>query len=219
MRLTAVLFDLDGTLTESGEGIMNAARAGLSAVGREAGDSKMLKKLIGPPLSEGFSQIYGLGSEELPNAIRAFRAYYESKGIFENKLYPGAAELLQTLEVSGKKLYLASSKPEFQAKRVLAHFSLDTFFSGVAGGDDSRDGGDKEKIMARLISAYAIDVRSAVMVGDRAYDVRAARSMGMPSIGVDYGYGSRRELEEAGASYIVSSIHSLQELLMRGLNE
>ena len=196
MRLTAVLFDLDGTLTESGEGIMNAARAGLSAVGREAGDSKMLKKLIGPPLSEGFSQIYGLGSEEIPNAIRAFRAYYESKGIFENKLYP-----------------------EFQARRVLAHFSLDTFFAGVAGGDDSRDGGDKEKIMARLISAYAIDVRSAVMVGDRAYDVRAARSMGMPSIGVDYGYGSRRELEEAGASYIVSSIHSLQELLMRGLNE
>ena len=101
MRLTAVLFDLDGTLTESGEGIMNAARAGLSAVGREAGDSKALKKLIGPPLSEGFSQIYGLGSEEIPNAIRAFRAYYESKGIFENKLYPGAAELLQTLEVSG----------------------------------------------------------------------------------------------------------------------
>ena len=73
--------------------------------------------------------------------------------------------------------------------------------------------------MARLVAAYAIDVRSAVMVGDRAYDVRAARSMGMPSIGVDYGYGSRRELEEAGASYIVSSIHSLQELLMRGLNE
>lgn len=218
MRVTAVLFDLDGTLTESGEGIMNAARAGLSAVGREAGDSERLRKLIGPPLSEGLSQVYGLGSEEIAIAIPAFRAYYESKGIFENALYPGVAKLLRRLRDEGKKLYLASSKPEFQAKRVLEHFSLTAYFEGVAGGDDTRDGGDKTKIMERLVAEQAISVKDAVMVGDRAYDVRAAFAVGMPSIGVSYGYGSRAELEEAGATYIVSSVPSLEELLVQGLN-
>lgn len=217
MELRAVIFDLDGTLTESGEGIMKAGIAGLAAVGRESGGTEKLQKLIGPPLAEGYLQVYGLTEDECQEAVRAFRAYYETKGIFENALYPGAVEMLRALRESGKSLYLATSKPELQARRVLAFFSLGEYFEGIAGGDDTRDGGNKEKILARIVQAHVIPVDTVAMVGDRAYDICAARALGMPGIGVSYGYGSRKELEKAGATHIVSSIHSLTDLLMRGL--
>ena len=134
MEPKAVIFDLDGTLTESGEGIIKAAIAGLAAVGRESGGTEKLQKLIGPPLTEGFSEVYGLTEDECKVAVRAFRAYYETQGIFENELYPGALNLLRTLRELGTALYLATSKPELQARRVLAAFSLTAYFKGIAGG-------------------------------------------------------------------------------------
>ena len=149
--------------------------------------------------------------------MRAFRAYYETKGIFENELYPGALNLLRTLRELGTALYLATSKPELQARRVLAAFSLTAYFKGIAGGDDTKDGGNKEKILARLVQTQAIPTAAAVMVGDRAYDICAANALGIAGVGVTYGYGSREELEKAGATHIVSSIDALTDLLLRGL--
>ena len=217
MEPKAVIFDLDGTLTESGKGIMKAAIAGLAAVGRESGGTEKLQKLIGPPLTEGFSEVYGLTEDECKEAVCAFRAYYETKGIFENELYPGALNLLRTLRELGTALYLATSKPELQARRVLAAFSLTAYFKGIAGGDDTKDGGNKEKILARLVQTQAIPAARAVMVGDRAYDICAANALGIAGVGVTYGYGSREELEKAGATHIVSSIDALTDLLLRDL--
>ena len=125
---------------------MNAARAGLSAVGREAGDSKTLQKLIGPPLSEGFfSDIRTRGAKKYRMQFAPFAPITRARGFLKTGLIPERRNCYRRSRRAAKNYYLASSKPEFQAKRVLAHFSLDSFFAGVAGGDDSRDGGDKEK--------------------------------------------------------------------------
>ncbi|MCI8634464.1 MAG: HAD family hydrolase [Eubacterium sp.] len=199
-----VLFDLDGTLTDPGVGITNSVAYALDKYGIQTKSRAELYKFIGPPLHESFEVFYGFSKEQAMEAVAYYREYYRDRGIFENVLYEGMEELLINLKRSGKKLLVATSKPEQFARMILEHFELSKYFDYVAGAnmDGTRTRKD-EVISYALMAGNVTDLPKAVMVGDREYDILGAKKVGLDSIGVLYGYGSLGELKEAGADFIV----------------
>ncbi|MBQ7288336.1 MAG: HAD family hydrolase [Clostridia bacterium] len=214
MRYNTVLFDLDGTLTDPAEGIVNSVLYALNKVGIIERNREKLLKFIGPPLTESFSDYYGFSSAEAVRAVDDYREYYSDKGIFQNQLYPGIPELLTTLKNNGKTIALATSKPEVYAKQILKHFDIDAYFDFVGGCllDGTRV--KKGDVIRYTCQALKISKPDAViMVGDREHDVLGAKANGLPCIGVLFGYGSREELENAGASFLVSTVKELGSIL------
>ena len=210
MNKDYLLFDLDGTLTDSGPGITRSARYALNAFGIVVDDPNELLMFVGPPLRESFQKFYSFSPAQAEQAVAKFREYYTERGLYENTLYPGVGEALQTLSDSGKQLILATSKAAVYAEKILKHFDLYPYFSFVAG--DELDGSRSQK--ADLIR-YALQhenitaLDKAVMIGDREHDILGAKQVGMDSVGVLYGYGSREELEAAGATWIVGNVEEL----------
>lgn len=201
-----LLFDLDGTLTDPGIGITNSVAYALEKYGIKTDDRTQLYKFIGPPLQDSFEQFYGFSQEEAKMAVQYYREYYKEKGIFENKLYDGMEHLLQSLCEAGKKLFVATSKPEAFAVQILKYFSLNQYFTYIAGSNMDGTRSKKEEVIAYALKAGKIqDLSSAVMIGDREYDVTGAKKAGIASIGALFGYGSRKELEAAGADALAES--------------
>lgn len=199
-----VLFDLDGTLTDPGEGITNSVAYALEKYGIKVPNRESLYPFIGPPLHESFQKFYGFSEEESMQAVVYYREYYRDRGIYENKVYEGIPEVLQTLRDQGKIILLATSKPEAFAVQILEHFQLLPYFHVVAGA--TMDGSRVKKgdvIRYALSTGQVSDVSLAVMVGDRRFDIEGARENGFSAIGVRYGYGDQKELAEAGAKEIV----------------
>lgn len=198
-----VLFDLDGTLTDPGLGITNSVMYALKKFGIEVRDRTTLYQFIGPPLRESFESFYGFSKEQSELATRYYREYFGVKGLYENEVYDGVPELLRQLKERGKPLILATSKPEAFAVEILKHFDLFRYFSFIAGAtmDGARDK-KADVIKYALKSCEISDPSSAVMVGDREYDVLGAKQAGLDSIGVLFGYGSEEELKKAGAAYL-----------------
>ena len=201
-----IFFDLDGVLTDSGAGIMNAALYALEKYNITVNEKSELRKLIGPPLQDSFSVDYGFNEEEVDGAIAAFREYYSEKGIFENEVYAGIEETLKELKKKKKKLVVATSKPEVFAMKVLMHFNLLNYFEYVSAAtlDDTKIKKD-EIIKEALISLNIKDLSKVVMVGDRKHDVIGAKNNGIDSIGALWGFGSLEELQKAGATHIANS--------------
>ena len=194
-----VLFDLDGTLTDSAPGVIHSVQYALKKYGiTEAYDN--LQCFIGPPLIQSFQKFYGFDHEKAAEAVAYYREYYSAGGIFENSVYPGIPEVLARLKEAGKYLAVATSKPEFFAKQVLDHFGLTGYFDFIGGAlmDETRT--TKEEVLAYTLTEMKIDPKTAVMVGDRENDATAARALGVSCIGVLYGYGSREELATAGCT-------------------
>ncbi len=212
-----ILFDLDGTLTDPQEGITKSYQYALSAFGiRE--DPANLTRFIGPPLREAFASM-GFSPPDVEKGVTKFREYFTDTGIFENAVYPGVPEALKTLHERGKTLCVATNKVTEYARRILEHFSLARYFAVVSG--DTADGnlakgGKREIIRIALEAAEVTDLRAAVMIGDRKHDILGAKSAGIETIGVLYGYGTREELGEAGADYLVSDAKELTDLLLGG---
>lgn len=207
-----VLFDLDGTLTDPGEGITNSVAYALKKYGIEVADRTSLYPFIGPPLHESFQKFYGFSEEESMQAVAYYREYYRDRGIYENEVYEGIPEVLQTLREQGKTLLLATSKPEAFAIQILEHFQLLPYFHVVAGA--TMDGSRVQKgdvIRYALEAGQISDLSQTVMVGDRRFDIEGAKENGFSAIGVLYGYGDFQELSEAGAKNI---IEHPQELLL-----
>lgn len=202
-----ILFDLDGTLTDSGLGITGAAQYALRQMGIDVPDRKSLSYCVGPPLTDVFMEKFGMTAEQASETLRHYRRYYGEKGLFENEVYPGMEELLQKLSAAGKKLIVATSKPEKFAVIILEHFGLARHFDLIAGAsmDESRYR-KNEVIRYALDRAKIRDMDKAVMVGDRKFDVEGAREFGIKCIGVTYGYGTKEELMEAGADFIAESV-------------
>ncbi len=201
-----LLFDLDGTLTDPGIGITNSVAYALEKYGIKTDDRTQLYKFIGPPLQDSFAEFYGFSQEEAKMAVQYYREYYKEKGIFENKLYDGMEHLLQSLCEAGKKLFVATSKPEAFAIQILKYFSLNQYFTYIAGSNMDGTRSKKEEVIAYALKAGKIqDLSSAVMIGDREYDVTGAKKAGIASIGALFGYGSRKELEAAGADALAES--------------
>ena len=206
-----ILFDLDGTLTDSGPGITNSVAYALKKWDIIENDINILKKFVGPPLDASFAKYYGFSKEKCVQAIQYYREYYLTKGIYENQVYDGMEELLKWLRDTGRRVIVATSKPEPSAIHVLEYFQIDSYFDIIAGA--TMDGSRVEKsdvIRYALDRAGIRDLSGVVMVGDRENDIQGAKANGLDSIGVLYGYGSREELEEAGAMQIAETVEDLR---------
>lgn len=209
-----VLFDLDGTLTDPGLGITNSVMYALDKFCIKVEDRTSLYKFIGPPLKESYSKYYHLSGEDLNRAVVYYREYFSEKGIFENVLYDGMAEVLERIKSSGRKIILATSKPDEFAIKILEHFGIEQYFDFVAAAtmDETRTG--KAEVIAYAIESCNItDLQSTVMVGDRENDILGAKALGIDSIGVLYGYGGMEELQSAGATYLARSVEDIINFL------
>lgn len=206
-----ILFDLDGTLTESGEGIINCVAYALEKMGKKEEHPEKLRCFVGPPLKEQFMKYAGLDEEQAEQAVAYYRERYTTTGMFENRLYPKIPELLELLKINDKILGVASSKPEVYVKQILEHFQIADYFTAIVGSElDGRRTDKAEVIEEALRRMHLEEERDKVlMVGDRSHDVQGAVSCGLQCIGVTYGYGSREELESAGAVYIADSVEDL----------
>lgn len=201
-----ILFDLDGTLTDPGEGITNSVAYALRKYGIEVADRSELYKFIGPPLRDSFMKYYGFSEDEALKAIEYYREYFRDKGIFENRVYDGVEDMLRQLHALGKSIVLATSKPEEFAVRILEHFGLKKYFTVVAGASMDSSRSKKGDVIAYALSmCESLSKEATVMVGDREHDVIGAKENSLKSIGVLYGYGSEKELRQSGADLIVST--------------
>ncbi len=211
-----ILFDLDGTLTDPGEGITNSVAYALKHYGIEVEDRKSLYPFIGPPLHESFMRYFGMSEETALEAVEVYREYFSVKGLLENRPYDGIEELLRSLRDAGKRLIVATSKPEGFSVRILEHFGLAKYFDLICGAlMHPPKGYGKADVIRDALERCAIkDLDGVVMVGDRLHDVEGAHKIGLPAIGVLYGYGDRPELENAGADHIASDIPELSGLLL-----
>ena len=213
MRRNIILFDLDGTLTDSGPGIMKAGQYALRAVGIER-DWRELSFFVGPPLSETFARF--VSAENVDAAVAKFREYYQQDGWLDNAPYPGIPALLAHLKSEGKRLFVATSKLDTMAERILEHFGLAPYFDAICGAPEGdKEAGKKVNVVkAALKAAGCDDLSRAVMVGDREHDVIGAHLAGLDVIGVLYGYGSREELTAAGADQIAETPEALETLIL-----
>jgi len=219
-----VLFDLDGTLTDPKEGICTCVQYALKSFDIEEPDLDKLEPFIGPPLKNSFMEFYGFDEEKAEQAVEKYRERFKDTGIFENKVYKGIPEMLKKLKAAGKKLAVASSKPTVFVERILEHFEIREYFDVVVGSE--LDGSIVEKpqiVAAAMLKLYGNipdytgqKKKNTVMVGDRKFDVEGARTAGIFSVAVAYGYGSVEELEAAGAGKVVSTVAQLEHYLLHG---
>ncbi|WP_105209853.1 HAD family hydrolase [Streptococcus suis] len=209
-----ILFDLDGTLTDSGQGILHSVVYALDQMGIDEPDLANLQRFIGPPLYESFSRFYQLNPADTQAAVDAFRVYFKDKGMFENQLYDGILPLLESLKQAGKTLAIATSKPEVFAKQILEYFDIAHYFDVIAGASLDSSRISKTDVISYALAQLDYDPQTTIMVGDREHDIEGAQANQLASIGVLYGYGNRQELEEAGASWIIETVPDLPKLLL-----
>ena len=209
--MKTVLFDLDGTLTDSGEGIINCAWLALKHFGLPLPDQQTMRVFVGPPLRDSFMR-FGVPEQDVEKAIEIYRSRYVPTGMFENTPYPGIKCLLAELRSRGIRLLVATSKPEGMATAILEKFELAPYFDLICGAsmDDTRD--SKDKVIAYLLEKTG-GADDYIMVGDTAYDVEGAAVNGIPTIGVAWGYGKIDDMVAAGAKAIANSPAHLLELL------
>jgi phosphoglycolate phosphatase len=216
MKIENILFDLDGTLTDPGLGITNSVWYALKLRGIEVASREELFRFIGPPLLNSYMQYYGLEEEDARQAITDFRVYFEESGIFENEIYEGIPEMLKTLTEAGKRVYLATSKPEKYARMILDHFDITKYFTFICGNTMAEDRSRKEDVIAYIREACPeVRADNSVMVGDRIYDIEGGRAHGMQTVGVTFGYAAKGELESSGATCIAHTVAELTEILMK----
>lgn len=210
-----LLFDLDGTITDSATGITRCVEYALNYFGIQVSDLHDLLPFIGPPLLDSFKEFYHFTDEQAVIATEKYRERYKDKGIYENELYPGIEELLAQARQNGKTVILATSKPEIFARRILDYFKLSDYFSFIAGSGLDGSLHTKTDVINYILQSNKIaDLSSVVMIGDRKHDIIGAKNAGIDSIGVLYGFGDYDELSEAGATHIVKDIAELRNLLL-----
>lgn len=208
-----ILFDLDGTLTDSGEGIINCAILALEHFGLPIPSRETLRVFVGPPLHESFIR-FGVPADRAEEAVEVYRSRYIPIGKFENTPYPGIRELLEKLKTEGHKLYVATSKPEQMSIDILEHFDLAKYFDRICGASLDTSRTDKAAVIAYL-QELAGKSEHTIMVGDTKFDVIGAKKHGIPTIGVSWGYGTVEDLQEAGSAGIAHSMEELYSLLTR----
>lgn len=212
LKQTIVLFDLDGTLTDSAEGVIRSAQYMQEKMGIEKWADEDLKFIVGPPLMKTFTEDFAMDAETAETALAHFRERYTTVGLFENKLYPGIEEMLTALRKKDKRLAVATSKKEETAVRILEHFGVAKYFE-VIGGDNRAAGRDnKAKVIAYVLEQMRAEKTDVVMVGDRKFDVEGAHAMGIPCVAVEYGYGNREEFLACGADVVVAAPEDVAEL-------
>lgn len=212
LRQTILLFDLDGTLTDSAEGVIRSLQHMQEKMGMEKWEDAALRFAVGPPLMKTFTEDFGMDAQTAERALVLFRERYTTVGLFENQVYPGIEEMLAALQAKGKRMAVATSKKEETAVRILEHFGIAKYFE-VIGGDNRAAGRDnKAKVIAYVLEEMQADLQEVIMVGDRKFDVEGAHAIGIPCIAVEYGYGDRAEFEACGADVIAATAEAVAEL-------
>lgn len=209
-----IFFDLDGTLTNPERGLVSSFAYGLSKMGVDVSDREALKRFIGPPLREEWQAVYGFTPDEAEEAIRLFREYFSVYGWWDNEPYPGISDVLSRLKNSGKRLAVASSKPEIFAKKILDLFELSQYFDFIGGAlqDKSRD--KKSQVLEFVIDSLGVSEKDeCILVGDRKFDAEGAAACGIDSLGVAYGHGTREEIDRASFTYVVNTVDDILCLL------
>lgn len=200
------LFDLDGTIIDSSPGIVASVNYALEKFEIKEPDQEKLLRFIGPPLTESFQKYYGLSEEDSIQAVYYYRENYEAGGMLECSVYEGLEDCLKALKKAGKKVLVATSKPEVYARQILKHFGLDVYFDYIAGMELDGGRGTKAEVIAYGLETCKIKDKSKIlMIGDREHDILGAKAMGVDSMGVLYGFGSLEEFEKAGATMIVKT--------------
>ncbi len=208
-----ILFDLDGTITDPFLGITKSVAYSLKSFGIEVENLEQLKAFIGPPLDVSFREYYHMSEEESWQAVDKYREYFSVTGLYENEVYLGMEEFLQSLIDNHKKLYICTSKPLVFAKKILEHFHLDHYFTGIYGAELDGTRKNKADVISYCIQQEYLDVKDCLMVGDRQHDIIGAHQNHIPCIGVLYGYGNREEFETYQCDYIVENLKELKELI------
>lgn len=213
-KYDTVFFDLDGTIIDSGEGVSNSVLYALEKFGIKETKENALK-FIGPPLAHSFKEFYGFSDEKATQGIEIYREYYREKGIFECYVYQGIAELLCSLKKNDYKVVLCTSKPEKYAQQILNHFGIMKYFDYACGATmDEKTRATKDDVMQYAFETSGAKPNATIMVGDRKFDINSANKFGLDSIGVTFGYGSKEELEDAGATYVADSCEDIKKLLI-----
>lgn len=211
-----IFFDLDGTLTDSALGITRSVKYALNKYGIVENDQNKLNMFVGPPLKDSFMNIYGFSEEKATEAIDFYREYYAVTGIKENSVYLGVEDMLKNLIKAGKKLYVATSKPEHYAKQILEYFGLSEYFEFVGGATMDEKLVAKADIINYVMTACNLNQKSQIiMVGDREHDILGARAQNIKSIGVLYGYGNLKELQNAKADFIAKTPNDVAEIILK----
>jgi len=211
MNTKTILFDLDGTLTDSGEGIINCAILALEYFGLPVPDRETMRVFVGPPLHETFVK-FGVPEDRADKAVEVYRSRYTTVGKFENTPYPGIHDLLKTLKSHGHRLLVATSKPEALSVEIMEKFELAQYFDRICGASLDRSRSSKEDVIAYLLEQNGT-AENMLMVGDTKFDVLGAKYHGIPAIGVSWGYGSIEEMQQAGAKAIAYTMDELLNLL------
>ncbi len=209
-----LFFDLDGTLTDPFEGITRSVEYALNRYGIEVEDRRTLAPFIGPPLADSFMKYYGFTREMAFEAIDVYRERFRDIGLFENEVYDGIPEMLDTLAKAGARIILATSKPRIFSQRILEHFDLADYFTLIDGSELDGTRVNKDEVIAHALEVLGCEKSEVVMIGDRLHDIHGAKKNALESIGVLWGYGSRDELIEAGADSIAETIAELTEMLI-----
>lgn len=215
MKITTVLFDLDGTLTDSGPGIMNSVKYALEKAGEPVPKTDELRKFIGPPLKGQFMEHCGISEERAAEMVTLYREYFTVTGIFENSVYDGVEEMLKTLKEAGIKIAMATSKPEKFAKIIADHFGLAKYFDVIGGAcmDETRT--EKQDVIHYVLEqCEEKELDKIVMIGDRSYDVIGGHAEGLKVIGVLYGYGDLKELSQASADALARTPQEVADLVL-----
>lgn len=210
-----ILFDLDGTLTDSAEGITKAVQYALKHFGIDVPNITDLNKFIGPPLKDSYKRFYGFDDDKAHDGLMKFREYYEDKGLFENRVYDGIEEVLKTLKENDKTLIVATSKPEVHAQKILDHFGLAKYFDFIGGADLAETRVKKGDVVKYSLEEAGVnDISKAVMIGDREHDIIGGKENNLKTIGVLYGFGDVIELTQARADYIAKDPKDILEILL-----
>ena len=216
-----LFFDFDGTLVDTGPGIMNATRHSLSCFGIDEQDPDNLKRFVGPPLAEAFAEHYGFPEAESIKAVLRFRDYYLVKGWTECSIYPGVVEMLTSLRDNGFRLLIATGKPEDLANRIAAQYGIRDYFDLIRGAyvdDEGEHRTNKTEIINSIFEELDIrDPSSCIMIGDRANDIAGAHKAGIPAIGGLWGYGSVNEIDGAHAEFTAATPSECTSMILNGL--
>lgn len=210
-----VLFDMDGTLTDSKPGIINSIVYALNKKGVPVPPDDILNLFIGPPLLDSYEKYCGLKGDEGWDALMKYREYFNEKGYLENSIYPGIPECLERLKNAGCRVMMATSKPEDYARKIAVHFGIDGYFEFIGGADQEETRVEKPDVIRYVLDSCNItDMDRVIMVGDRKYDVLGAKELGAASIGVLYGYGEETEIREAKPSYIAATPAEVADIVL-----
>lgn len=212
-KFDVVLFDFDGTFADTGVGIFNSIRFAIAAMNMRQLEEKQLRTFIGPPIHDSFKRELGLTDEQCEFAVKKYRETYSKRGIYQFEVYNGIPELIAKLRENGIKVAIASAKPEKFIAQIFKFLKLTDEIDFISATRSDSADEDKCTLINRAIDALGVDKSRALMVGDRHFDINGAKAAGVKSAGVTYGYGSREELEAAGATYIASSVDELDDII------